>query len=161
MEAEADIFGAACGGAHRLYALAVARAARRAEGAVPAADSTAAAAADDADSGWSAADTVLEDCIDRARRFQQADGCFSIHSFDRPGTSPDVGARLSATGHVFEVLALALDDERLREPWVTRAADRLTTLLERTADVAVECGGLYHACHGLAIYRRRVCGVAP
>ena len=156
MEAEADIFGAACGGAHRLYALAVARAARRAEGAVPAADSTAAG-----DSGWSAADTVLEDCIDRARRFQQADGCFSIHSFDRPGTSPDVGARLSATGHVFEVLALALDDERLREPWVTRAADRLTTLLERTADVAVECGGLYHACHGLAIYRRRVCGPAP
>ena len=80
---------------------------------------------------------------------------------ERRPEGDDVGARLSATGHVFEVLAVALDDERLREPWVTRAADRLTTLLERTADVAVECGGLYHACHGLAIYRRRVCGVAP
>lgn len=157
MESEADIFGAACGGAHRLYALAVARAARRAEGAA-AADET--ASGDDAGAGWSAAERVLEDCIDRARRFQQADGCFSIHSFDRPGTSPDVGARLSATGHVFEVLAVALDDERLREPWVTRAADRLTTFLEQTADVAVECGGLYHACHGLAIYRRRICGPA-
>lgn len=152
MEADAEIFSAACGGAHRLYALAVALAARRAEGG---------ASAGDTEDGWSAARRVLDDCIDRARRFQQADGCFSIHSFDRPGTSPDVGARLSATGHVFEVLAVALDEERLREPWVTRAADRLTTLLERTADVAVECGGLYHACHGLAIYRRRICGVAP
>ncbi len=157
MEAEADIFSAACGGAHRLYALAVAIAARRAEG-VAAADAGADA---DTDDGWSAAERVLADCIDRARRFQQADGCFSIHSFDRPGTSPDVGARLSATGHVFEVLAVALDDERLREPWVTRAAARLTALLEQTADVAVECGGLYHACHGLAIYRQRICGPAP
>lgn len=152
MEAEADIFSAACGGAHRLYALAVATAARRAEGHASPAESAA---------GWSAAERVLEDCIDRARRFQQADGCFSIHSFERPGTSPDVGARLSATGHVFEVLAVALDDERLREPWVTRAADRLTSFLEQTADVPVECGGLYHACHGLAIYRRRICGPAP
>jgi hypothetical protein len=64
---------------------------------------------------------------------------------------------LAATGHVFEVLALALDDERLAEPWVTRAADRLVTLLEQTEDVDVECGGLYHAVHGLALYRRRIC----
>ena len=147
MEADADIFSAACGGAHRLYGLAAAVRARRASGA-PAAD----------DDGWAAAEEVLEDCIDRARRFQQPDGSFSIHSFERPGTSPDVFARLSATGHVFEVLALALDDERLAEPWVTRAADRLTTLLEQTADVDVECGGLYHAAHGLALYRARVCG---
>ena len=146
MEAEADIFGAACGGAHRLYGLAAALAARRRAG-LPI----------EPGSGWAEAEAVLEDAIDRARRFQQADGCFSIHSFERPGTSPDVGARLGATGHVFEVLALALDDQRLAEPWVTRAAERLTTLLERTADVDLECGGLYHAAHGLALYRRRIC----
>jgi hypothetical protein len=68
-----------------------------------------------------------------------------------------VFARLGATGHVFEVLALALADDRLQEPWVTRAADRLVTLLEQTADLDVECGGLYHAAHGLALYRRRIC----
>jgi hypothetical protein len=147
MEAEADIFGAACGGAHRLYGLAAAlEARRRSGGGIP------------GDSGWEVAEAVLEDAIERARRFQQPDGSFSIHSFERPGTSPDVFARLGATGHVFEVLALALDDERLSEPWVTRAADRLTTLLEQTADVDVECGGLYHAVHGLALYRRRICG---
>ena len=147
MEADADIFSAACGGAHRLYGLAVALAAHRASGA---ADS----------GGWAAATAVLDDAIDRARRFQQADGGFSVHSFERPGTSPDVFAQLSATGHVFEVLAVALNGERLAEPWVTRAADRLVTLLERTADVDVECGALYHAAHGLALYRRRICGTA-
>jgi len=60
------------------------------------------------------------------------------------------------------VLAAALDDERLTEPWVTRAADRLVTLLEQTADVDVECGALYHAAHGLLLYRDRVCaGISP
>ncbi|MFM8893703.1 MAG: ADP-ribosylation factor-directed GTPase activating protein isoform b, partial [Planctomycetia bacterium] len=148
MEADADVFSAACGGAHRLYGLAVAVDKHRdREGGTD-------AAAD----GWNAAEEVIEECIDRARRFQQPDGSFSIHSFERAGTSADVFARLSATGHVFEVLAVALDDERLREPWVTRAADRLVTLLEQTADIDVECGALYHAAHGLLLYRRRVCG---
>lgn len=146
MEADADIFSAACGGAHRLYGLAAAVRARQTAGGTA------------GDDGWAAAEEVLEDCIDRARRFQQPDGSFSTHYFERPGTSPDVFARLGATGHVFEVLAFSLDDERLEEPWVTRAADRLTTLLEQTADVDVECGALYHAVHGLALYRARRCG---
>jgi hypothetical protein len=150
MEADADIVSAACGGAHRLYGLATALDARRRAGHDPAAER--------ADSGWAAARATLEEYLERARRFQQADGSFSTHSFERPGTSPDVFSRLSATGHVFEVLALALDDDRLGEPWVVRAADRLTTLLEQTADLDVECGALYHAAHGLAIYRGRICG---
>ena len=147
MEAEADIFGAACGGAHRLYGLAAAVNAYRAvhpDGPPPG-------------SGWAIAEDVLADCIDRARRFQQPDGSFSVQYFERPAASPDVFATLGATGHVFEVLAFVLDDESLAEPWVTRAAARLVTLLERTADVDVECGALYHAAHGLAIYRRRAC----
>lgn len=147
MEAEADIFGAACGGSHRLYGLAAAVKTYRAahpEG-PPAA------------SGWAAAEEVLADCIDRARRFQQPDGSFSVAYFERPAASPDAFATLGATGHVFEVLALVLDDDSLAEPWVTRAATRLVTLLERTSDVDVECGALYHAAHGLAIYRRRTC----
>jgi hypothetical protein len=146
MEAAADIFSAACGGAHRAYGLAVALDAQRR------------ATAGEPTGGWAEAARVLDDLVDRARRFQQPDGSFSIHSFERPGTSPDVFARLGATGHVFEVLAVTLDDERLDEPWVTRAADRLVTLLEQTADLDVECGALYHAAHGLAIYRHRICG---
>ena len=145
MEAEADIASAACGGAHRLYGLAAAiDAHRRATGGPPT-------------GAWAEAAAVLDDSIERARRFQQPDGTFSVHAFERPATSPEVFARLSATGHVFEVLAVALDDQRLREPWVRRAADRLVTLLEQTSDLDVECGALYHAAHGLAIYRRRTC----
>jgi hypothetical protein len=146
MEATADIFSAACAGAHRAYGLAMALDAHRR------------ATDDEPTGGWAEAAAVLDDLVDRARRFQQPDGSFSVHSFERPGTSPDVFARLGATGHVFEVLAVALDDERLDEPWMTRAADRLVTLLEQTADLDVECGALYHAAHGLAIYRRRICG---
>jgi hypothetical protein len=41
---------------------------------------------------------------------------------------------------------------------MTRAADRLVTLLEQTSDVDVECGALYHAAHGLRLYSDRVCG---
>jgi len=148
MEAQADIVTAACGGTHRLYGLAAAIDAHRR------------ATAGEPTGGWAEAAAVLDESIDRARRFQQPDGSFSVHFFDRPAASPDVFATLAATGHIFEVLALALDDERLTEPWVTRAADRLVTLLERTADVDVECGGLYHAVHGLALYRRRICGTA-
>jgi len=152
MEADADVFSAACGGAHRLYALVMALRRHLAAG----------GDRDRLSGGWAAAAEVIEECIDRARRFQEPDGGFSIHFFERPGTSADAFARLGATGHVFEVLAAALDDERLTEPWVTRAADRLVTLLEQTADVDVECGALYHAAHGLLLYRDRVCaGISP
>jgi len=150
MEADADIFSSACGGAHRLYGLVAALRKHRAESG-PHAPLT---------GGWAAAAEVIDECIDRARRFQQADGSFSIHSFERPGTSADVFARLSATGHLFEVLSLALAADRLNEGWVTRAADRLVTLLEQTADVDVECGALYHAAHGLSLYKDRICGSA-
>jgi len=148
MEADADLSTSACGGAHRLAGLALALAAHRTARANRDAPLT---------GGWADAAERLADAIDRARRFQQPDGSFSTHFFDRPGTSPDVFARLAATGHIFEVLVLALDDDDLAAPWVTRAAERLVTLLEQTRDIDVECGGLYHAIHGLALYNRRVC----
>ena len=149
MEADADLFSSACGGAHRLYGLVTAlRKYRSATGRSP----------EQLSGGWAAAQEVIDECVDRARQFQQADGSFSIHSFERPGTSADVFARLSATGHIFEAFTLALDDTRLAEPWMTRAADRLVTLLEQTSDVDVECGALYHAAHGLRLYSDRVCG---
>jgi len=149
MEADADIHTSACGGAHRLYGLACA---------VRSKVAALQGRSDRLTGGWAAAADVLEDCVERARLFQQPDGSFSVHSFERPGTSPDIVARLGTTGHVFEVLALTLDDERLAEPWMTRAAERLVTLLEQTADVDVECGALYHAAHGLLLYRQRTCG---
>jgi hypothetical protein len=152
MEADADLSASACGGSHRLTGLALALAAHRKARPNPAAPLT---------GGWADAADRLADAIERARAFQQPDGSFSTHFFDRPGTSPDVFARLAATGHIFEVLAIALDDDDLAAPWVTRAAERLVTLLEQTRDVDVECGGLYHAIHGLMLYNQRVCPGEP
>ncbi|MCK4686244.1 MAG: ADP-ribosylation factor-directed GTPase activating protein isoform b, partial [Pirellulales bacterium] len=55
-----------------------------------------------------------------------------------------------------EFLAVALPAERLCEPWVLRAAERLVITLEQTADIDIECGALYHAAHGLLLYRDRL-----
>jgi hypothetical protein len=148
MEAENDLSASACGGAHRLYGLVLALKKHLAAAGTPREQLT---------GGWANAADVIDDAVERAREFQQADGSFSIHSFDRAGTSADVFAKVSATGHVFEVIVAALDDRRLAEPWVTRAAERLVTLLEQTDDIDLECGGLYHAAHGLLLYRQRVC----
>ena len=148
MEADADLSTSACGGAHRLYGLVLALKKHMAATGTPPEHLT---------GGWAAAADTIDAAIEQARQFQQADGSFSIHFFDRPGTSADVFAKLGATGHIFEVLVAALDDERLTEPWVTRAAERLVTLLEQTDDVDLECGGLYHAAHGLLLYRQRIC----
>jgi len=150
MEAEADLLGAACGGMHRLYGLAVALDAHRA----------ASRRGDDAfTGGWALARDRLADAIEVIQAYQQPDGSFSVHHLARPGRSADVVATLSATGHAFEVVARALPDARLKEPWVVRAAERLVGLLDETADIDLECGALYHALHGLVVWRERVCGV--
>jgi hypothetical protein len=146
MEAAAEPAESACGGAHRLFGLTTA-VRRRATTAGPAGDEA---------GPWLAARDRITDCIDRARRYQQEDGSFSTQYFERAATSPDVFAKLGATGHIFEFLAVAIDDEDLTAPWILRAADRLCTLLEQTADIDVECGALYHAAHGLVLYRQRL-----
>lgn len=151
MELEADLASSACGGAHRLYGLATAVNRHRQQ--QP-------GAAAPLPGIWGEAEETIADCIERARRFQQADGSFSTQYFERPASSPDVFAKLGSSGHVFEFLAVALPEERLTEPWVLRGAARLVTMLEQTADIDVECGALYHAAHGLLLYRNRLCGAA-
>jgi hypothetical protein len=152
MEASADLAESACGGSHRLYGLTVAmNRYLAASGLTP----------DELSGGWADAETRIQEAIEQARRYQQPDGSFSTSFFERPSTSPDVFARIGSTGHTFEFLAMALEKERLQEPWVRRAADALVTLLEQTADVPVECGGLYHAAHGLVLYQARTCGAMP
>jgi len=152
MEASADLAESACGGSHRLYGLTVAmNRYLAASGLTP----------DELSGGWADAETRIQEAIEQARRYQQPDGSFSTSFFERPSTSPDVFARIGSTGHTFEFLAMALETERLQEPWVRRAADALVTLLEQTADVPVECGGLYHAAHGLVLYQARTCGAMP
>lgn len=148
METAADLAESACGGTHRLYGLTVALNRYLSETGL---------SADELTDSWAGAHARIQESVELARRYQQADGSFSTGYFERPSTSPDVFAKIGSSGHTFEFLTAALEPERLNEPWMRRAADALVTLLEQTADVPVECGALYHAAHGLALYRARVC----
>lgn len=147
MEATAGIEGAACGGAHRLYALAEALALYKKTGRP-------------LTGGWEKAQKVLDAAIGSARDYQQPDGGFSTNMFFRSGISADVDSRINSTGHVFEVLAYSLSDDELRSPWFTRAAQFFCKKLEDTREIPVSCGGLYHGAHGLMIYRDRRFGKA-
>ncbi len=140
-----DLHGSACGGSHRLTALTLALNRHldqdgKLEGA------------------WKLADEKIQHAVLQAKTFQNADGSFSINYFKRPGTSPDVGQSLGTTGHTLEFLILALDDEQVREPWVTRAVVYLCEAFRRTKDVSMECGALYHSASGLLLYRERLYG---
>jgi hypothetical protein len=54
---------------------------------------------------------------------------------------------------------MAMTDEEVREAWMTKAAVALCDLLEATREMELECGALYHAAHGLILYRERLFGV--
>jgi len=153
MEAAADVSdahaadhinAAACGGSHRLTGLA--RAVNRYRERAPGEPLT---------GGWAAASDRIEWAIEQARANQLPSGAFSVRYFARPADSADLAEHLGATGHTLEFLSFALDDERLAEPWVTRAANFLCGVFEKTKSIDLECGALYHAAHGLSLYRQR------
>jgi hypothetical protein len=62
---------------------------------------------------------------------------------------------LGTTGHTLEFVALAGEPSLLQEAWVEQAAHRLCDVLALTEEIELECGGLYHALHGLHVYRQR------
>ncbi|MFN9917689.1 MAG: hypothetical protein ACK53L_34200, partial [Pirellulaceae bacterium] len=51
--------------------------------------------------------------------------------------------------------SFALPTEKLAEPWLVRAVERLCKLLELTRSADLDCGGLYHALNGLKLYYSR------
>ena len=46
----------------------------------------------------------------------------------------------------------------LETEWVRNAAEHLSELFLDTEEISLECGALYHAAHGLALYRDLVYG---
>ena len=140
--AQQTLATSACGGTHRLIGLAMALRQRESENAIM-------------DSVWREANAHVRQSALRARQYQNEDGSFSTNYFQRPGISVDNAQVLATTGHTLEFLALALSPQELREPWVLRAVERLCDVLEATQDLPLECGALYHAVHGLVIYRQK------
>lgn len=145
MEAKQNIEESACGGTHRLYGLALALKKHQAQGG-------------QMTEGWKVVDDTVKGAVAAAQQYQQPDGTLSTSFFERAGTSPDIAVVMHATGHTFEFLVMAMDDDQLRQPWMKKAAAALCGLFEETRDMEVECGALYHAAHGLVLYRDRLYG---
>lgn len=147
MESKADVNAIACGGTHSLSGVALAVQEYRHQHPEK--------RPQDLTGGWKAGYEKMRWAAAKVREYQQQDGTFSVNYFQRPGTSSDMILRLGTTGHTLEFVALALDDEEIKAPWVARAAEQLCDLLEATQDARIECGALYHATHGLVVYRMR------
>ena len=107
---------------------------------------------------WRDSEGLVQNAAGLARQFQNLDGSFSTNYFQRPGISADNAQILATTGHTLEFLAITLDSEELRQPWVLRAVNRLCDVLEDSKELPLECGALYHAVHGLVIYREKAFG---
>ncbi len=146
-DAQYHVNRAACGGSHRLIGMTMAL--DRYRRAYPAAELT---------GGWFAAQQQIVWAVEMAKQNQLPSGAFSVNYFERSTNSVDLAEHLGATGHTLEFLSLALTDEQLREPWVRRAAVHLCELFKKTESIELECGALYHAAHGLVLYRRRLFG---
>lgn len=109
------------------------------------------------ENGWLKAHHRIEQAVEDAKQFQKkSDGSFSANYFREPASSTiDVEKRLGTSGHTLEFLVLTLNDEQLKEPWVTKAVLDLCKYLRKTREQSLECGRLYHAVHSLTLYRER------
>jgi hypothetical protein len=146
METDQDLDSSACGGTHRMYGLATAMKRHREAGGQ---------LEEDPRGTWRRCQDKIDQAIQGARENQQPDGSFSTNYFARPASSPEISKRISTSGHVLEFLMVALDDKQLEEPWVKRAVLHLVECFEKTQNFDLECGALYHAAHGLDLYRLR------
>ena len=144
-ELEYDIDGSPCGGTHRMYGLALVRNRHLAAGGK-------------LEGVWKKCEDKIQEQIERAKASQNADGSLSSKYFQQPGTAPDITEWMASSGHVFEFLAEAMSKEQLAEPWMKRAAWKLCEQFRKTKAVDVECARLFHATHGLVLYREKVFG---
>ena len=107
---------------------------------------------------WKKCDDKIKECIAKARELQNADGSLSSNYLQRPGSAPDLALVMGSAGHVMEFLAVAMDKEDLQQEWVQRALLKVCETFRKTKPIDVECGALFHAAHGLVLYREKVFG---
>lgn len=139
-----DVEGAACGGTHRLFGLHWVYQLHLDSGGA-------------ATGVWQEVAEKMRRYQDRARELQNPDGSFSTDFFRGPGSVDDMQQRINSTGHIFEWLALSLPDDQLQASWVREAANALALMILDIQSSPMEGGTLYHAAHGLRLYRAR-CG---
>lgn len=140
-----NLESSACGGTHRMTALTMAFN-RHVDAGKP------------VEGTWKKLAERIQECIDKAKQYQNLDGSLSSNYFARPGKSADLAVCMGSAGHVQEFLATAMDKEQLQQPWVKRATLDMCKTFRKTKPVDVECGALFHAAHGLVLYREKVFG---
>lgn len=145
IELEYAIDESPCGGTHRMYALALAR-------------NRHVAAGGKLEGVWKKVQEKIEFEIGRAKDSLNADGSLSAKYFQGPGIHRDITEWMASSGHVFEFLAEAMEKKQLEEPWMKRAAGKLCSQFKATKPIDVECAKLFHAAHGLVLYREKVFG---
>ncbi|MAG94038.1 MAG: hypothetical protein CMJ48_09840 [Planctomycetaceae bacterium] len=133
----------ACGGCHALFALSYARNAylhsgKRLTGV------------------WAQADQKIRRYRSAAQHYQNQDGSFSTQYFAGPGFTMDFADRLEVSGHMLEWIIMSSTKKELQEPWVRNALNVISSDLLEQKNVVAKCGPLYHALHGLVLYRDRM-----
>jgi hypothetical protein len=137
--------GAACGGTHRLFGLTWAYHLHLKNGGKN-------------EGVWKDVETKIRKYKDLAHAQQNSDGAFSTDYFKGKGNKEDEQLRIATTGHTVEWLALAMTDEELRSDWMQSAVSALAIMILEMRNQSIDSGGLYHATHGLRLYRDRVFG---
>jgi hypothetical protein len=144
MEAAQPLGSGGCYGSHRLYALSLAVNRYLKETGKRPAQLTGA---------WHDAQERINQAIERVKEYKLPDGTLSTAFFTRPAYISDIGSRLYAAGHTLEFLDVALSRDELADDWMVQVVNRLCDLLDQTRGMNPECGMLYHASHGLMLYR--------
>jgi hypothetical protein len=107
---------------------------------------------------WAKLAERIEECQRKAKEYQNPDGSLSSNYFARPGQAADLALAVGSAGHVLEFLTTSMDKEELQQEWVKRAVLDICKVFRKTKAVDVECGALFHAAHGLVLYREKVYG---
>lgn len=144
MEAAAPLASAACGGSHQLYGLAMALDGYRRNG-----------GPEELQGPWLAAQSKIDQSVAYAEQYQLPSGAFSASYFSRQADSTELDKHLGSTGHTLEFLCAVLDDQQIKEEWVQRGAQFLCRVFDALKNEEIECGALFHAAHGLHLYRVR------
>ena len=101
-------------------------------------------------------DLYLRGYAMRSERFQQEDGAFSGRLLAKK-TSPKTPRELvNSTGHILEWLAAFLSSEELKQPWITKAVERLCKEFEDHPIDSFNTSGMYHAANALKIYQQKI-----
>ena len=138
---------AACGGTHRLFALAYAAQRRReATGTV--------------DGAFQRADKfVREYQVFALSKLQNPDGSFSTEWFKFPADrADDIDRKVQTTGHILEWLVASVDQPMLYHPRIVQATSFLARALASDPGREWKIGPMGHALHALTVYQERAWG---